>query len=152
VGDVDQFSSRFELWLLVFFKQKTAYEIVDCDWRSDVCSSDLIIQGPICGIKEAKTLRIANSKNRCKLVILDRYELELSKLFDSICLSTLSCSAASSGLLPLLASGVFTNNCPPTMVFDKHSHYSMNHIKAACADEAEVITAAHNDLTFIEDL
>ena len=26
-----------------FFKQKTAYEIVDCDWSSDVCSSDLPI-------------------------------------------------------------------------------------------------------------
>ena len=26
-----------------FFKQKTAYEIVDCDWSSDVCSSDLYI-------------------------------------------------------------------------------------------------------------
>src|SRR5881275_41743 len=24
-----------------FFKQKTAYEIVPCDWSSDVCSSDL---------------------------------------------------------------------------------------------------------------
>ena len=24
-----------------FFKQKPAYEIVDCDWSSDVCSSDL---------------------------------------------------------------------------------------------------------------
>ena len=24
-----------------FFKQKTAYDIVDCDWSSDVCSSDL---------------------------------------------------------------------------------------------------------------
>jgi len=27
--------------ILFFFKQKTAYEIVDCDWSSDVCSSDL---------------------------------------------------------------------------------------------------------------
>ena len=26
-----------------FFKQKTAYEIYQCDWSSDVCSSDLII-------------------------------------------------------------------------------------------------------------
>ena len=26
---------------MFFFKQKTAYEIVDCDWSSDVCSSDL---------------------------------------------------------------------------------------------------------------
>jgi len=27
--------------VVFFFKQKTAYEIVDCDWSSDVCSSDL---------------------------------------------------------------------------------------------------------------
>ena len=26
-----------------FFKQKTAYEIKECDWSSDVCSSDLQI-------------------------------------------------------------------------------------------------------------
>ena len=31
-------------FLFFFFKQKTAYEIVDCDWSSDVCSSDLIRQ------------------------------------------------------------------------------------------------------------
>ena len=29
------------LFFFFFFKQKTAYEIVDCDWSSDVCSSDL---------------------------------------------------------------------------------------------------------------
>ena len=29
------------LLIFFFFKQKTAYEIVDCDWSSDVCSSDL---------------------------------------------------------------------------------------------------------------
>ena len=28
--------------MFFFFKQKTAYEIVDCDWSSDVCSSDLV--------------------------------------------------------------------------------------------------------------
>ena len=26
---------------IFFFKQKTAYEILGCDWSSDVCSSDL---------------------------------------------------------------------------------------------------------------
>ena len=26
---------------IFFFKQKTAYEIRNCDWSSDVCSSDL---------------------------------------------------------------------------------------------------------------
>ena len=30
------------MFYFFFFKQKTAYEIVDCDWSSDVCSSDLI--------------------------------------------------------------------------------------------------------------
>ena len=30
-------------FLLFFFKQKTAYEIKECDWSSDVCSSDLKI-------------------------------------------------------------------------------------------------------------
>ena len=27
-----------------FFKQKTAYEIYQCDWSSDVCSSDLTLR------------------------------------------------------------------------------------------------------------
>ena len=29
-----------------FFKQKTAYEIKECDWSSDVCSSDLCVMSP----------------------------------------------------------------------------------------------------------
>ena len=29
-----------------FFKQKTAYEIKECDWSSDVCSSDLFLASP----------------------------------------------------------------------------------------------------------
>ena len=34
-----------------FFKQKTAYEIYQCDWSSDVCSSDLAeATGLICRI------------------------------------------------------------------------------------------------------
>eukprot|EP01043_Picozoa_sp_COSAG02_P130247 COSAG02_NODE_67899_length_252_cov_0.490196_1_plen_39_part_01 len=28
------------VWGVFFFKQKTAYEISECDWSSDVCSSD----------------------------------------------------------------------------------------------------------------
>src|SRR3546814_8860424 len=30
-----------------FFKQKTAYEMRISDWSSDVCSSDLVIAGPL---------------------------------------------------------------------------------------------------------
>ena len=33
-------------WIFFFFfKQKTAYEIKECDWSSDVCSSDLVVRG-----------------------------------------------------------------------------------------------------------
>ena len=31
----------FKFFIFFFFKQKTAYEILTCDWSSDVCSSDL---------------------------------------------------------------------------------------------------------------
>src|SRR3546814_9723715 len=31
----------YELYLIFFFKQKTAYEMRISDWSSDVCSSDL---------------------------------------------------------------------------------------------------------------
>ena len=31
--------------IFFFFKQKTAYEIYQCDWSSDVCSSDLLKAG-----------------------------------------------------------------------------------------------------------
>ena len=32
---------------IFFFKQKTAYEILECDWSSDVCSSDLLFDNPL---------------------------------------------------------------------------------------------------------
>ena len=38
--------------LLYFFNQKTAYEIVDCDWSSDVCSSDLIENAFVAALAE----------------------------------------------------------------------------------------------------
>ncbi|EJL98359.1 7-keto-8-aminopelargonate synthetase-like enzyme [Pseudomonas sp. GM102] len=111
-----------------------------------------LLDGAMATLWETGTLRIANSKNRCKLAILDQFETELSELFGASCLSTLSCSAASAGILPLLASGVFTENRPPVMVFDRLAHYSMNHLKAACADETMVVTCPHNDMDFLETL
>lgn len=111
-----------------------------------------LLEGALITLREIGTLRVANSKNRCKLGILKQYENELSELFGAICLSTLSCSAASSGILPLIASGIFTRNRPPVMVFDRLAHYSMNHLKAACADETRVVTCPHNDMEFLEDL
>src|SRR3546814_20407579 len=39
----------FYLLFFFFFKQKTAYEMRISDWSSDVCSSDLVGRGVLCG-------------------------------------------------------------------------------------------------------
>src|ERR1051326_6546021 len=38
-------SSEFLFLCFFFFKQKTTYEIKECDWSPDVCSSDLTKAG-----------------------------------------------------------------------------------------------------------
>ena len=43
---VSIYNIGYVLLLFFFFKQKTAYEIKECDWSSDVCSSDLIFTDP----------------------------------------------------------------------------------------------------------
>src|SRR3546814_9939447 len=50
------------LFLLFFFKQKTAYEMRISDWSSDVCSSDLSLQ-----IADDVPIRVENAdrRNRC---------------------------------------------------------------------------------------
>ena len=52
------------MFMFFFFKQKTAYEIKECDWSSDVCSSDLdraarTGRNP----KTGEAIQIAASKN-----------------------------------------------------------------------------------------
>ena len=58
-----------KLVFFFFFKQKTAYEIYQCDWSSDVCSSDLIVdkqkEKPI---KEIDTPEVKTIKQLTKLL------------------------------------------------------------------------------------
>ena len=56
-----------------FFKQKTAYEIVDCDWSSDVCSSDLMNLGIIGGYGGRAIMNMALKKFLNKI---DKLEIE----------------------------------------------------------------------------
>ena len=45
--------------IFFFFKQKTAYEIKECDWSSDVCSSDLYkwrVQGLVRSLRDPQFL------------------------------------------------------------------------------------------------
>lgn len=111
-----------------------------------------IQQGAIKAIQEQATLRIACSRNRCRLALLDNYQNALSDHFNAQALVTLSCSSASAAMLPLLASGIFNGGIKPLMVFDRFAHYSMNHLKALCAEETSVMTIGHNDVTALEDI
>ena len=45
----------YDILCFFFFKQKTAYEIYQCDWSSDVCSSDLAVKKThlVTGLKKA---------------------------------------------------------------------------------------------------
>ena len=40
---IDEFKKERKIKKIFFCKQKTAYEIYQCDWSSDVCSSDLVL-------------------------------------------------------------------------------------------------------------
>ena len=69
---------RDGLVFFFFFKQKTAYEIYQCDWSSDVCSSDLMARnagtlaiGVAWGYHPASELRDAGADD----VIVDFDEL-----------------------------------------------------------------------------
>ena len=48
--------------LFFFFKQKTAYEIYQCDWSSDVCSSDLKPKDRLTGFMGGEELIIEIKK------------------------------------------------------------------------------------------
>ncbi len=61
-------------WLFFFFKQKTAYEIYQCDWSSDVCSSDLedcersVEDGAVCGVDETGSEQVVDVANLRKVL------------------------------------------------------------------------------------
>lgn len=112
----------------------------------------MIVQEAIHALEREKTLLLPTSRVRVGLKIVDEAEAILSQVFDCKARITLSCSAASSGMLPLLASGYLTDEDRPIMIFDKFAHFSMAHMKSACGDETDVLTCEHNDLDFIEEV
>jgi 7-keto-8-aminopelargonate synthetase-like enzyme len=110
-----------------------------------------ILEGAIEGLRRAKVLDEPISRVRMRLTDLDEVEAQLSSLFRARCIATVTATAATTGVLPLIASGHLSDGEPPVMIFDKHCHFSMNLIKPICADETEVLTCRHNDVDFIAD-
>jgi len=111
-----------------------------------------ILSGAIAGLQSARVLNSSLSRIRMRLQLLDEAEGLLSDLFGADTGTVASCSAAAWSLLPLMASGLITGGEPPVMVFDAHAHFCLQSLKAACADETEVVTIRHNDVERLEAL
>lgn len=114
-------------------------------------SNPEILEGSLSALRDAGVLNSSTSRVRIKLPLLDSVESSLSELFSVNALTTSSCAAAASAVLPLLAAGLFTENKSPLMVFDRSAHFCLNLMKPVCADETQVLTSPHNDLDFLED-
>jgi 7-keto-8-aminopelargonate synthetase-like enzyme len=111
-----------------------------------------ILEGAMQGLRESHVLWVPVSRIRMRLPIMDDVEEGLSELFRAHCIATVTASAGTAGVLPLVASGHLSDGKPPVMIFDKLCHFSMNLIKPICADETTVLTSPHNDLNFVEDI
>jgi 7-keto-8-aminopelargonate synthetase-like enzyme len=110
-----------------------------------------IVGGAIRALENLRIVREPVSPARLHLTAQDDVEAALSELFRARVITAQSCSAASLGILPLIASGHLTGGTPPLMLFDHYCHFSMLIAKPICADETTVLTCPHNDLNFIED-
>jgi 7-keto-8-aminopelargonate synthetase-like enzyme len=112
-----------------------------------------LLEGAMDALRTQGAMDLPISRIRLRLNLLEEFEHQLTELMGVRTISAVTCSAATAGVLPLVASGHMTDDGQPrVMVFDKFSHFSMNLIKPICADETEVLTGRHNDLNFLEDV
>ncbi|HEX2644816.1 MAG TPA: aminotransferase class I/II-fold pyridoxal phosphate-dependent enzyme [Thermoanaerobaculia bacterium] len=111
-----------------------------------------LIEGAIEALRREKVLDVPISRVRIRLSILDEFEERLAGILRARSIATVTATAASSAVLPLLASGHLDSGEPRVMVFDKFCHFSMNLLKPICADETLVLTAPHNDVNYLEDV
>jgi 7-keto-8-aminopelargonate synthetase-like enzyme len=116
-------------------------------------SHPAIIEGAIEALRSQGAMDLPISRIRLRLNLLEEFEAQLSELMGARTICAVTSSAATSGVLPLIASGHLSRDGkPPVMVFDKFAHFSMDYIKPICADETMVLTCPHNDMNYLEDV
>ncbi|MFI1916659.1 aminotransferase class I/II-fold pyridoxal phosphate-dependent enzyme [Nocardia sp. NPDC020380] len=111
-----------------------------------------LVEAAAAAVLAEGALNTSASRMRLRFGLLQDAETALSELFDVEAVTVNSCAAAAWTSLPLIASGLLTNDVSPLMVFDKNAHFCMNAMKPNVADEAEIVTIRHNDLDALEDL
>lgn len=112
----------------------------------------MILRGAREAIEREGVLNHSVSRTRVAPALLGDAESAMSQLFDCEAYLTPSCFVATATVLPLYASGHLSAGKKPLMVFDRRCHFSMMVMKAFCADQAEVVTIEHNDMTALEAL
>ncbi|MBB3660990.1 7-keto-8-aminopelargonate synthetase-like enzyme [Rhizobium sp. BK650] len=110
-----------------------------------------ILEGAISAIRRFGTLNHCITRARVQIPAMGELEDALSYLLQAQVVTAISANVASSGVLPLIASGHLSGGKRPLMVFDKNCHVSLMHQKPICADETEVETCAYHDLDLLED-
>ncbi len=111
-----------------------------------------VLEGAHEALRREQIVSMSISRTRMRSRLHTQLEEALSDLVRARCIATVTAAAATTGILPLIASGhLMDDGEPRVMVFDKFAHFSMNLIKPICADETTVLTAPHNDLDFVED-
>ncbi|MEF9902140.1 aminotransferase class I/II-fold pyridoxal phosphate-dependent enzyme [Streptomyces sp. P9-A2] len=111
-----------------------------------------IIAAAAAAVQRTGVLNSSLSRVRMTMPLLEEAEAELSDLFDADTGTINSCAAAAWATLPVLASGLLTGENPPVVVFDERAHFCMLALKAACADETQVMTVLHNDMEALEEI
>ena len=111
-----------------------------------------IVEAAAAAVLSEGSLNTSTSRMRIRFAALRDAEEAMSQLFDVEAVTTASCAVAAWVTLPLIASGLFTGDVPPLMVFDKNAHFCLNAMKASVADESEVVTIRHNDVEALEQL
>jgi 7-keto-8-aminopelargonate synthetase-like enzyme len=118
-----------------------------------LASHPAILAGAIDALRSQGAMDLPISRIRLRLNLLEEFEERLSELMGARTLCTVTSSAATAGVLPLLASGHLSRDGkPPVMVFDKFAHFSMDFIKPICGDETAVLTCPHQDMNYLEDI
>ncbi|MTJ80963.1 MAG: aminotransferase class I/II-fold pyridoxal phosphate-dependent enzyme [Telmatospirillum sp.] len=110
-----------------------------------------ILQAAADAVLNTGSLNTTVSRIRVQFDILKDAEDALADLVEAEVVTLPSCAAAAAAALPLLASGALTGGTPPRLLFDKNAHFCLNLMKPVCADETEVSTIGHNDLSALED-
>lgn len=118
----------------------------------DLDTHPKVIDGAIAALRRFNVLDHCIPRTRVQTPVLLELEESLGELFGAMVISAVSTAAASTGLLPLIASGHLGNGTRPLMVFDKNAHVSLANAKPSCADESEVVTCKHHDLDYLEDM